>query len=134
MSFGAPPSTAHSTDARTGALPDFTDSRLRAKSRAKHSAQQKARMDAIETARPADAAKTVIDEIDGFAVRFCKGPRADLSWQAGLIRAEYRDYRDPGMESPFQGRVTLFYLLGHGATQLDALSMARHNWDNGGVR
>jgi hypothetical protein len=84
--------------------------------------------DALETDGPAgDAVETVTNYVNGFAIRFCEGPRPFLNFQAGVLITEPRDYRDPGMETPFRGHVSLFRVLGYGTTQDEAVAMAKQN-------
>jgi hypothetical protein len=75
----------------------------------------------------ADAKTTICAYQNGFAIRFCEGPRGYLNWQAGLLRAEYRDYQGKGMETPFRAHVSLFQLLGYGYTQDEAVEKAMKN-------
>jgi hypothetical protein len=69
----------------------------------------------------------------GIAIRHNERSRfANLRWQAGKIVHEHRCYRDNGMTSPFNERVTLFYLLGYGDNRDEAVAMAKKKMGNGG--
>lgn len=78
-----------------------------------------------------DVVETVCDYEAGFSLRFCKGPRPVLNWQAGLLENEYRNYRGPGMVEPFQANVSLFRLCGWGQSREEAVAMAKQNQRNG---
>lgn len=73
------------------------------------------------------ARATVTEYEDGFAIKFNEETRHGfLRWQAGKLVSEFRAYRDPGMSRVgFRGTVSLFFLLGYGATRDEALTMAR---------
>lgn len=81
-----------------------------------------------------DVVETISDYEAGFSLRFCKGPRPVLNWQAGLLETEHRNYRGPGMVEPFQANVSLFRLCGWGVTKSEAVAMAIGNLNgrNGG--
>lgn len=82
-------------------------------------------LEQIDDSPPADAAKSAQEDWSGYAIRFCPGPRANLRYQAGRIVHEHRNYMGPGMTSPFIEHVTLFWLLGHGETREEAVTMAQ---------
>ena len=74
--------------------------------------------------KPGDVAKQSLGHAGEFRVRFIEGPRSFLNWQAGILKSEHRFIRASGAGDPFDGRVTLFYLLGYGTTQDEAVEMA----------
>lgn len=71
--------------------------------------------------------ENIIEFDGGYEIRHVAGKNALLRWQAGKIITEHREYRDPGMWTEFNQRVTLFHLLGHGSTRAEAIAMARSN-------
>lgn len=82
----------------------------------------------------ADAAESVMEDVDGLHTRYVEGPRPILNWQAGVLVKEFRNYRDNAMSmSGFYGNVSLFRLLGYGHTREAAIGMAKlnPNWRNG---
>lgn len=82
----------------------------------------------------ADAAESVMEDVDGLHTRYVEGPRPILNWQAGKLEWEQRNYRGPGMVEPFVGRVTLFRLLGWGYSREAAIAMAKENRRSNGSR
>lgn len=82
----------------------------------------------------ADAAESVTEYEGGLHIRNVEGPCPLLSWQAGVLVNEFRNYRDNAMSySGFKGTVSLFRLLGVGHTKHEAIGMAKlnPNWRNG---
>jgi hypothetical protein len=75
-----------------------------------------------------DAADQVSEEQGGFAIRYVEDAQFTfLRWQAGKIVSERRTYRGAGMMERFDGTVTLYHLLGCGASVEVAIAMATEN-------
>lgn len=72
------------------------------------------------------AVKGFVNEYEsGLVIRFCEASRFEfLRWQAGQFVSEHRAYQDLGMFTPFNQRVSLFWLLGYGSTRGEAIEMA----------
>lgn len=85
-------------------------------------------LEAIDDSPIADAAETVTDYVNGFAIRHCEGPRVFLNWQAGLLVTERR-WLPTGKSETFWdwSHVSLLHLLGHGSTRDEAVEMAMKN-------
>lgn len=74
----------------------------------------------------------VVDYESGFAIRNCAGPRQFLNWQAGHMITERRFIRVSvsGTACAWQS-VSLFRLLGYGASKDEAVLMAKKAGRNG---
>jgi hypothetical protein len=82
-----------------------------------------------ESEATADAADSVFENVNGFAIRFCPGPRPHLRYQAGKIVTEQRHVALYTKGAPVFGwkAIPLFHLLGYGETQDEAIDMAKMN-------
>ncbi len=69
------------------------------------------------------------DRETGFSIRHVpESEHPFLKWQAGRIVSERRQYVGPGMDAfGFLGTVSLFRLLGFGATRDEAITNAQRN-------